>query len=54
MKTLKNRTVDKFNVLWHNKTIKSVYEGRWVWYHTILAVELFVVILLLFLIFLKL
>ena len=31
-----------------------MYEVRWIWYHTILAIELFLVILLLFGLFLKL
>jgi len=54
MKILKKKTVDKLNAFWYNKTIRNIYECRWVWYHTILATELFVVIVLLFLIFLKL
>lgn len=26
---------------------KKVYEARWVWYHTILAAELFIIIMIL-------
>lgn len=32
-----------------NKTVKNVYESRWVWYHTILSVELFLIIIILLL-----
>ena len=33
--------------LFYNKTVKEVYQGRWVWYHTILGIELFIIIVLL-------
>ena len=37
-----------FNVFGHDKTEKEdLYETRWVWYHTLLVVELFIIILLL-------
>jgi fatty acid desaturase len=29
-----------------NKKVKDVYESRWVWYHTILVVELFLIIII--------
>ena len=32
-----------------NKVVQDVYQARWVWYHTILAIELFFTNLLLFL-----
>jgi len=31
-----------------NENVQKVYESRWLWYHTILAVELFFTNLLLF------
>ena len=39
--------------LFYNKTVKEVYQGRWVWYHTILAVELFLIIIIQLLILAK-
>jgi len=37
-----------FNVFGRDKTEKEdLYETRWVWYHTLLVVELFIIILLL-------
>lgn len=30
-----------------SKVVKEVYEARWVWYHTILAFELLIIIILL-------
>jgi len=42
------------NRLFHSKTIKEVYESRWVWYHTILVFEMFLVIIILLLILFKL
>jgi len=30
-----------------SKTVKEVYEARWVWYHTLLAVEIAIMMLLL-------
>jgi hypothetical protein len=41
------------NRLFHNKTVKEVYESRWVWYHTILVFEMFLVIIILLLILFK-
>lgn len=29
-------------------TVKEIYQARWVWYHTLLAIELGVIILLQF------
>jgi len=37
----------------YNKTVSDVYESRWVWYHTILVVELFIIILIQLLILVK-
>ncbi len=34
--------------------VKNVYESRWVWYHTILAAEIFLTNILLILILFKL
>jgi hypothetical protein len=39
--------------LFYNKTVKQAYETRWVWYHTILAVELFLIIIIQLLILAK-
>ena len=39
--------------LFYNKTVKQVYEGRWVWYHTILVIELFLIIIIQLLILMK-
>ena len=38
-----------FNVFGRDKSEKeeNLYETRWVWYHTLLVVELFIIILLL-------
>ena len=41
------------NKLFYNKTVKEVYQGRWVWYHTILVVELFLIIIIQLLILAK-
>ena len=30
-----------------NPEVRKVYESRWVWYHTILAAELFIIIMIL-------
>jgi len=37
----------------YNKTVSDVYESRWVWYHTILVVELFLIIIIQLLILVK-
>lgn len=29
-----------------NETVREVYEARWVWYHTLLSIELFILIIL--------
>ena len=38
-----------YNVLGRDKSEKeeNLYETRWVWYHTLLVVELFIIIILL-------
>ena len=36
-----------FNVFGRDKTGDELYETRWVWYHTLLVVELFIIIILL-------
>ena len=38
-----------YNVFGHDKSEKeeNLYETRWVWYHTALVVELFIIIILL-------
>ena len=38
-----------YNVFGRNKSEKedNLYEARWVWYHTALVVELFIIIILL-------
>ena len=38
-----------FNIFGRDKTEKkeNLYETRWVWYHTLLVVELFIIIILL-------
>ena len=37
-----------FNVFGHDKTEKEdLYETRWVWYHSALVIELFIIIILL-------
>ena len=38
-----------FNVFGRDKSEKeeNLYETRWVWYHTVLVVELFIIIILL-------
>ena len=37
-----------FNIFGRDKTEKeNLYETRWVWYHTLLVIELFIIIILL-------
>ena len=36
-----------FNVFGRDKTVDDLYETRWVWYHTALVAELFIIIILL-------
>ena len=38
-----------FNIFRRDKTEKkeNLYETRWVWYHTLLVIELFIIIILL-------
>jgi hypothetical protein len=40
--------IDKLPTTEENENVQKVYESRWLWYHTILAVELFFTNLLLF------
>jgi hypothetical protein len=47
--------IDRFDDIEDERKVEtSMYKIRWVWYHTILGVELLLVILLLFGIYLKL
>lgn len=40
--------IDKmFNVFGKDKSEDKLYETRWVWYHTALVIELFIIIILL-------
>jgi hypothetical protein len=32
--------------VFHRKAVRKLYEARWVWYHTILAVELLILIII--------
>mgnify|MGYP003111202058 FL=1 len=32
--------------VFHRKAVRKLYEARWVWYHTILALELFILIII--------
>ena len=41
---IKNYISNKFN---QNGDQAELYETRWVWYHTVLVIELFIIILLL-------
>jgi len=41
------RDAKMFNVFGKDKSGDKIYETRWVWYHTVLVVELFIIILLL-------
>ena len=36
-----------FNIFGRDKTGDKLYETRWVWYHTALVIELFIIIILL-------
>jgi len=46
--------VNRFDDIENERKVEiNTYKVRWVWYHTILAVELFLVVLLLFGIYLK-
>jgi len=46
MKTLLNKIATLSKQLQSNKKILEVYQARWVWYHTILAVELLLIIVI--------
>ena len=54
MKTLMAKVTSLTKQLQTNKKILEVYQARWVWYHTILAAELFILIIIELLILLKL
>tara|TARA_B100000029_G_scaffold204135_4_gene202135 strand:- start:6197 stop:6364 length:168 start_codon:yes stop_codon:yes gene_type:complete len=48
IKKAKEWALDKmFNVFGKDKSGDKLYETRWVWYHTVLVVELFIIIILL-------
>ena len=36
-----------YNVYGRDKTEENLYETRWVWYHSALVIELFIIIILL-------
>lgn len=38
----------------HNEIVDEAYKSRWVWYHTLLGLELFIVIVLLVAVLVKL
>ena len=48
-----SKTKDALHKLWYNPNVKKVYETRWVWYHTILVFELFLIIIIQLLILAK-
>ena len=48
-----NKTKDALNKLWYSPKVRKVYETRWVWYHTILVFELFLIIIIQLLILAK-
>jgi len=54
MKTLLDKVSFLTKQLQSNKKVLEVYQARWVWYHTILAVELFILIIIQILILAKL
>jgi hypothetical protein len=43
----KEYLIEKFTVQKQKEGKEELYEQRWVWYHTLLVVELFIIILLL-------
>ena len=48
MGKIKEWIADKmFNVFGRDKTGDDLYETRWVWYHSLLVLELFIIIILL-------
>ena len=48
-----NKTKDVLHKWWYSPNVKRVYETRWVWYHTILVFELFLIIIIQLLILAK-
>ena len=46
MKSLIDKVTLLTGQLKNNKKVLEVYQARWVWYHTILAAELFVLIII--------
>ena len=48
-----NKTKDALHKWWYSPNVKKVYETRWVWYHTILVFELFLIIIIQLLILAK-
>tara|TARA_R110002020_G_scaffold76452_1_gene193742 strand:- start:261 stop:425 length:165 start_codon:yes stop_codon:yes gene_type:complete len=54
MKSLIDKVTLLTGQLKNNKKVLEVYQARWVWYHTILAAELFVLIIIQLLILAKL
>ena len=41
-----NKTKVVLHKWWYHPNVKKVYETRWVWYHTILVFELFLIIII--------
>ena len=54
MRTLMEKIATLTKQLQYNKRVIEVYQARWVWYHTILAAELFILIIIELLILSKL
>ena len=48
-----SKAKDVLQKLWPAPTTKKIYEARWVWYHTILAFELLIIIIIQLLILAK-
>ena len=48
-----SKAKDVLQKLWPAPNVKKVYEARWVWYHTILVFELFLIIVIQLLILIK-
>jgi len=48
-----NKTKEVLQKWWYNPNVKKIYEARWVWYHTILVFELFLIIIIQLLILAK-
>jgi hypothetical protein len=54
MKTLIEKVSALTKQMYNNKKVLEVYQARWVWYHTILAAELFILIVIQLLVLAKL